>query len=92
MFKLLIFYYFYFRVRLYVGSAWSFALFIPATTANDLRIRRISIPDIIRYICFSYFKLYLFLQRLRTRYTTYINRARWHRCLRSDGLRDKLNE
>ena len=30
-------------VRLFVGSAWSFGFFIPATTANDLRLRRISI-------------------------------------------------
>ena len=26
--------------------------FIPATTANDLRLRRISIPDLIHYIIF----------------------------------------
>ena len=37
----------------FVGSAWSFVFFIPATTANDLRLRRISIPDFIHYI-FSY--------------------------------------
>ena len=34
----------------FVGSAWSFVLFIPATTANDLRLRRISIPDFIYYM------------------------------------------
>jgi len=27
------------------GSAWSLVFFIPATTANDLRLRRISIQD-----------------------------------------------
>ena len=27
----------------FVGSGWSFGFFIPATTANDLRLRRISI-------------------------------------------------
>ena len=40
----------------FVGSAWSFGVFIPATTANDLRLSRISIPDLIPYIIFlSYF-------------------------------------
>ena len=33
------------------------------------------------------FKLYLFYNDYETSYTTYINHARWHRCLRSDGLR-----
>ena len=37
-----------FTVRLFV-SAWSFGFFIPATTANDLRLR-FSIPDCIHYI------------------------------------------
>ena len=32
-------------------------------------------------------KLYLFYIDYETSYTTYINHARWHRCLRSDGLR-----
>jgi len=40
----------FFSVRLFVGSAWSFGFFIPATTANDLRLGRISIPDLIHYI------------------------------------------
>ena len=30
----------------FVGSAWSFVFFIPTTTTNDLRLRRIFIPDI----------------------------------------------
>ena len=43
-----------FSVRLL--SFWSFVFYIPATTANDLRLRRISIPDLIHYIIFlSYF-------------------------------------
>ena len=33
------------------------------------------------------FKLYLFYNDYETSYTTFINHARWHRCLRSDGLR-----
>ena len=33
------------------------------------------------------FKVYLFYNNYETSYTTYINHARWHRCLRSDGLR-----
>ena len=33
------------------------------------------------------FKLYLFYNDYETSYTTYINHARWHRCLRTDGLR-----
>jgi len=33
------------------------------------------------------FKLYLFYNDFETSYTTYINHARWHRCLRSGGLR-----
>ena len=36
----------------FVGSAWSFGFFISATTANNLRLRRISIPDLIHYIIF----------------------------------------
>ena len=34
----------------FVGSAWSSGFFFPATTANDLRLRRISIPDFIHFI------------------------------------------
>jgi len=45
---LLLFIYF-FSVRLLSVSAWSFVFFIPA---NDLRLRRISIPDLIHYIIF----------------------------------------
>ena len=33
------------------------------------------------------FKLFLFYNDYETNYTTYINHACWHRCLRSDGLR-----
>ena len=33
------------------------------------------------------FKRFLFYNDNETSYTTYINHARWHRCLRSDGLR-----
>ena len=43
----------------FVGSAWSFVFFIPATTANDLRLGRISIPDLIQYTIF----LSLFLRQ-----------------------------
>ena len=32
-------------------------------------------------------KLYLFYNDYQTNYTTYINHASWHCCLRSDGLR-----
>ena len=37
----------------------------------------------------QYFSLILYLSYnvFETSYTTYINHARWHRCLRSDGLR-----
>ena len=31
-------------VRTFVGFAWSFGFFIPATTANDLQLRRIFYP------------------------------------------------
>ena len=37
---------YFFSVRL-VGSAWSFGLFIPATTANDLRLWRIFLSQIL---------------------------------------------
>ena len=40
-----------------VGSAWSFDFFIPATTANDLRLRRVSIQDVIHYI-FNYLNIW----------------------------------
>ena len=33
-----------------------------------------------------FLKLYLFYNDYETSYTTYINHARWHRCLRTDGL------
>ena len=33
------------------------------------------------------FKLHLFYNDYETSYTTYINHARWHRCLRADGFR-----
>ena len=33
------------------------------------------------------FKHFLFYNDYETSYTPYINHARWHRCLRSDGLR-----
>ena len=46
-------YFFIFQRSTFVASAWSFGFFIPATTANDLRLRRISITDLIHYI-FSY--------------------------------------
>ena len=74
----------------FVGSAWSFVFFIPAKLANDLRLRWISKPDLIHYNIFSYLNYtlnYLFYIDYETSYTTYINHARWHRCLRSDELR-----
>ena len=37
----------FFKRSTFVGSARSFVFFIPVTTANDLRLRRISIPDLI---------------------------------------------
>ena len=42
----------------FVGSAWSFGFFFPATMANDLRLRRIFIPDLIHCIIFlsSFFR------------------------------------
>ena len=36
-------------------------------------------------LCLDIF--YLFYNDYETSYTTYINHARWHRCLRWDGLR-----
>ena len=39
-----LFFYNFFSDRLFVSSAWSFVFFIPATTANDLRLRRIFYP------------------------------------------------
>ena len=38
----------------FVGSAWSFGFFIPATTANDLRPRRIFYPRLYPLHWFSY--------------------------------------
>ena len=44
----------FYKRSTFVSSAWSFGFFIPATTANDLRLRKISIhvPDLIHYILF----------------------------------------
>ena len=36
-----VFRFYFFWLSTFVGSAWSFGFFIPATTANDLRLRRI---------------------------------------------------
>ena len=38
----------------FVGSAWSFGFFIPATTVNDLRLRRIFYPRFYPLHFFSY--------------------------------------
>ena len=38
----------------FVGSAWSFVFFIPATMANDLRLRRIFYPRFYPLHLFSY--------------------------------------
>ena len=46
--------FYFFKRSTFVSSAWSFCFFIPATTANDLRLWRISIPDLINYIIVSY--------------------------------------
>ena len=43
---------FVFSVQLFVGSAWSFFFFIPATTANDPDFEGFSIPDFVHYIYF----------------------------------------
>ena len=39
--------FYFFKCSTIVGSTWSFGVFIPATRSNDLRFRRISIPDVI---------------------------------------------
>jgi len=77
-----LFFFSFFNVQPIFGSAWSFVFFIPATTANDLRLRSISIPDLIQYII-SYLNY-----NLNFIYFTTITKhhARWHRCLRSDSL------
>ena len=49
----------FFSVRHFVGSAWSFGFFIPTTTANDLRLRRIFYP---RFYPLHYF-LILILEK-----------------------------
>ena len=42
----------FFKRSTFVGSAWSFGFFIPATTANDLNFEGFTIPDLIHYIYF----------------------------------------
>ena len=53
-----LYFYFYFQIiffrSTFVGSAWSFVFFIPATTANDLRLRRIFYPRFYPLHLFSY--------------------------------------
>ena len=47
--------YFYFLAFDFVGSAWAFVFFfIPATTANDLRLRRIFYRRLYPLHLFSY--------------------------------------
>ena len=48
------FYFYFFKRSTFVGSAWSFGFFIPATTANDLRLRRIFHPRCYPSHLFSY--------------------------------------
>ena len=48
------FFSFFFSVSTFVGSAWSFGFFIPATTANDLWLRRIFYPRFYPSHLFSY--------------------------------------
>ena len=47
--------------------------------------------QILSMTLFSYLNyilnFYLFYNDYETSYTTYIHHARWHRCLRLDGLR-----
>ena len=49
-----IFWLIFFKRLTFVGSAWSFGFFIPATTANDLRLRRIFYPRFYPLHLFSY--------------------------------------
>ena len=42
---------------------------------------------LIELLLLPKFKLYLFYNDYETSYTTYIDHASWHRCLRSGGLR-----
>ena len=44
----------FFERSTFVGSAWSFGFFIPATTANDLRLRRIFYARFYPLHLFSY--------------------------------------
>jgi len=44
----------FFSFRLLSALRGHSGVFIPATTANDLRLRRISIPDFIHYIILFY--------------------------------------
>ena len=52
--RLWIFFIYFFSFRLFVGSAWSIGFFIPATTANDLRLWRIFYPRFYPFHLFSY--------------------------------------
>ena len=46
--------YSFFYHSTFVGSAWSFGFFIPATTVNDLRLRRIYYPRFYPLHLFSH--------------------------------------
>ena len=48
------FFYVFLQRSTFVGTAWSFGFFFPATTANDLRLRRIFDPRFYRLHLFSY--------------------------------------
>ena len=47
-------YHYFFQLSTFFGSAWSFGCFIPAATANDLRLRRIFYPRLYPLHLFSY--------------------------------------
>ena len=68
----------------FVGSAWSFGFFIPATAANDLRLRRICYPRFYPLHLFSFLNSwerasisFLMFSAKQTTGTTYITPLTW---------------
>ena len=68
-------------LSIFVGSAWSFGFFIPTTTANDLRLRKISIPNLIHYIIFLILEkepVSIWVPNKETTGTIFITSLVWH--------------
>ena len=65
---------------------FSYLLFVSIEMREKLHSQHETVISLPKSWDFKIFNLYLFYNNYKRSYTTYINHACWHRCLRSDGL------